>query len=337
MRQSFRWCAACSIGALAAALAGGAEAAAQVRRPLPLAAVAPAHSADSAAAQDAAAQSQQEHHGQHHDGDHANDDGGRGGHAHGGGTQGGGTTTWLLWPAVFPYWTNGGYTPAFGPYAGGSPYFTQRGMNVLAPQFAQPPAQAVAPPAPSTPAPPKTRTTNAASKARAGKFLGYGDVNFGKQSYLSAAERYKTAAQAAPDVAEPYFRQGFAYVAMGKYESAARAFRRGLRVRADWSTSPFRLDQLYGADQIAKTSHVESLAKAVEANPLDAELLMVLGLEIFFDGQQPRSEVFFTRAAQLGGNEDHLLDDFLPRPGPAGAGRPAGAAAAPKPGAKKVF
>jgi hypothetical protein len=36
----------------------------------------------------------------------------------------------------------------------------------------------------------------------------------------------------------------------------------------------------------------------------------------------------------LGGNEDRLLDRFLPQPGPAGAGKPQ---PGPKPGDKLVF
>jgi hypothetical protein len=74
----------------------------------------------------------------------------------------------------------------------------------------------------------------------------------------------------------------------------------------------------------------------VEANPLDSELLIALGMQIFFDGQQQRAEVFFARAAELGANEDNLLDSFLPRPGPAGAGKPDDPAQA-KPGGKIVF
>jgi hypothetical protein len=244
-------------------------------------------------------------------------------HHHGG--------TWLLWPPV----VLGGYP--FGPYGPGYPYFVERGFSMTLPMQ---PAAAVDPPAPApAPAPqaddkPRTRVTNAEWKARAGKFIGYGDTNFGKQSYLSAVERYKTAAEMAPDLAEPYFRQGFGFVAMGQYASAAKAFRRGLRIRSDWSDSPFRLDHIYGDDQIAKTAHIENLAKAVEANPLDAELLLALGMQIFFNGEPGRAEVFFARAAELGGNEDKLLDGFLPRPGPAGAPKPDDVK---KPGGKIVF
>jgi hypothetical protein len=251
----------------------------------------------------------------HHHGHH---------HPHHGGT-------WLIWPPIV--W--GGYPQIFPPYGPGYPSYVQRGFSVTLPA---PAPRAIQRPAPAAPAAqgdkPKVRVTNAEWKARAGKFIGFGDTNFGKQSYLSAVERYKTAAEMAPDLAEPYLRQGFAFVAMGQYESAVKAFRRGLKIRSDWSDSPFRLDQIYGDAQIAKTAHLENLAKAVEANPLDSELLVALGMQLFFDGQPERSEVFFARAAQLGGNDDKLLDDFLPRPAPAGAPRPD---KPPKPGGKIVF
>jgi hypothetical protein len=108
-------------------------------------------------------------------------------------------------------------------------------------------------------------------------------------------------------------------VAVGQYENAVKAFRRGLQIRSDWTGSPFRLDQIYGDGQIAKTGHLENLAKAIEANPLDSNLLLALGMQLFFDGQRDRAVVFFTRVAQLGGNEDRLLDSFLARPAPADA------------------
>ena len=182
-------------------------------------------------------------------------------------------------------------------------------------QPAQPPEPA------ADDAPPKRtpKSTSPEQKARAGKFLGFGDASFAEQKYLAAIERYKSASRIAPDLADPYLRQGHALVALGQYENAVKVFRRGLRIRPEWSGSPFRLNQLYGPDRIAKVSHIETLAKAVEANPLDSNLLMALGMQLFFDGQAERASVFFARVAQLGGNDDRLLNDFLPKPAPAGA------------------
>jgi Tetratricopeptide repeat len=244
-------------------------------------------------------------------------------------------------------WFDGGFPGVWnGPYVAGFPLYYPSyryvGYYVVAPPIAAPlvinpapvgvagalPAaraannQAGPAPAPERPSAPKPKTSHAQQKARAGRFIGFGDANFAKQNYNSAVERYKTAMEIAPDVAESYFRQAFAQVAMGQYDKAAAAFRRGLRIRSDWTGSPFRLDQIYDGAALAKTSHIERLAKEVEANPFDAELLLVLGMQLFFDGKQDRADVFFARAAQLGGNEDQLLDDFLPKPKPDGAADP---------------
>jgi len=220
------------------------------------------------------------------------------------------------WPTVV--------VPVWDPYAFTYPGFAQPGFGVTLPSVNPPAPQVAAPaslPAP-TPSKSKLRATSPEWKAKAGKFMAYGDTNFSKQNYLAAVERYKTAAQMAPDLAEPYFRQAFALNAQGRYENAAKAFRRGLKIRSDWSDSPLRLEQLYGPGKLAKTAHLENLAKAVEANPLDSELLIALGMQLFFNGEAQRSEVFFARASQLGANDDRLLDHFLPHPGPAGAGKP---------------
>ncbi len=233
-----------------------------------------------------------------------------------------GSSSFLFYTGVvgYPYIWTGAYTPVFSPL--GYPYFPSPNFGYVPVPFA-PVAPAPANPpkidAQEPPAKQQPKATNVEQKSKAGKFMAFGDANFGKQKYLPAVERYKTAAQLAPDLAEPYFRQACAFIAMGQYESATKAFRRGLSVRAGWANAPFRLDQIYGADKIAKTTHQENLAKAVEANPVNANLLVALGMHLFFDGQRERADVFFSRAAQLGGNEDKLLDDFLPKPGPAGA------------------
>jgi hypothetical protein len=294
----------------------------------------------------------------HHESGH--NDSGHNGHGAHHRHRHGGDGPFFVWPPIiYPWPGNVGYIPSYPSYNySGLPYGNLPYGNLALPYYIdpalsawsplQPPAaqpQAVnAPanipaPAPADPLPTpdpvksKIRVTNAATKARAGKFIGYGDANFKKQSYLSAAERYKDAARIAPDLADSFLRQGFAFVAMGNYESAARVIRRGLAIRSDWSGSPFRLDQLYGDDRITKTSHIESLAKAAEDNPLDGNLLMLLGLMLYFDGQAERSEPFFAAATQAGGNSDRLLDHFLAQPRPAGAppNDP------PKPGGKLVF
>lgn len=241
-------------------------------------------------------------------------------HHHSGQHRHGPAPSLVFWGG-YPVWS-AGYGVPIGP-AYTVPFFNDPQLLAV-PAVVDVPAPA---PAANNPVPAEPRgkphATNAEQKAKAGKFLGFGDTNFANQKYGPAIERYKLAAQVAPDLPDTYLRQGHALVALGQYESAVKAFKRGLRIRADWNDSPFRLDQLYGADQIAKTSHIETLAKAVEGNPLDSTLLWALGMQLYFDGQRDRAGVFFARVAQLGANEERLLNEMLPKPGPGGAA-PAG-------------
>ncbi len=225
-------------------------------------------------------------------------------------------------PAIYAYYPS---VPVFG-YGLSVPAASFSTAPIVVPQNVVAPRNNVAANAPArVPAipdvPPTPRTSNQEQRARAGRYLGFGDSQFAKQKYLAALGRYKTAVETAPDMAEGYLRQAFSYVAMGQYESAAKAFKRGLQVRGDWRGTPLRLDDLYADAQISKTQHLEELAKAIEINPFDSNLLLAMGLELYFDGQPERAKVFLSRVAQFGGDEK-LLEKFLQQPKPAGAPDP---------------
>ncbi len=160
----------------------------------------------------------------------------------------------------------------------------------------------------------KIKPSNAEARARARKFIEFGDAHFAKGKYHDAVQRYRMASEAAADLAESYLRQAHALAAMGQYDFAAQATRRGLAVKQNWNASPIKLDDIYGAGVAEKTAHLEALAGAVEAEPQKANLYLLIGLSLWFDGQQDRARVFFTRCAELGGNEDRLLDGFLTPP-----------------------
>lgn len=240
------------------------------------------------------------------------------------------------WSAPYPYPYPYGY---YGPYYPGpvilpplflpaesmyGPLAMRRFMGLDTVPAQAPPVIIANRPANNNPAPvvqgpvrPKVRITNAAMKAQAGKFMAFGDANFAKQNYNSALERYRTAAQTAPDVAEAYLRQGFALVAIGNYDSAARAMRRALLLQNDPAKFKLRLDNLYGENQMAKTAHLEALARAVENNELSADLLLLLGLQLYFDNQADRARPVFQRCEQLGGNDDGAIIGFLEEAAPA--------------------
>lgn len=152
------------------------------------------------------------------------------------------------------------------------------------------------------------RATNAESMATGRKFIAYGDAQFVEQEYAQAHLRYKKAAVTAPQLAQAYFRQGWALVASGRYELAVAAFKKGLDLDPDWPTSEFRLDQLYGPNRMAKTAHIDALAAAAAEEPDNPDLLFLVGVFLFFDGQPQRARPFFERMTKL----------------PAGAGVPPG-------------
>ncbi|HVX10059.1 MAG TPA: hypothetical protein VHC22_02550 [Pirellulales bacterium] len=149
-------------------------------------------------------------------------------------------------------------------------------------------------------APRKVRVANAEATARALQFIEYGDARFQRQEFLEAYQRYRKAADAAPNLADAYFRQGFAQSALGRYLPAVKSIRRGLALQPDWPKADFRLDRLYLGNRAAKQMHFERLAIAAEENPDNAEMMYLLGVELFFDRQPDRAHTFLQAAAGLG-------------------------------------
>ena len=117
--------------------------------------------------------------------------------------------------------------------------------------------------------------------------------------------------RAAPQLADGYFRQGYALAAMGRYDLAARAIKRGLGLDPTWPRSDFNNHELYGDNRLAKTAQLDAMAKAAEEKPHDADLLFLLGVLLHFDGQPDRAATFFKRAGQLAGGDDAHLRAFM--------------------------
>jgi len=154
---------------------------------------------------------------------------------------------------------------------------------------------------------PERRATNERAFALGGRFIGFGDAHFANQKYRDAYQRYKKAAEAAPILADAYFRQAFALVAQGNYPQAAKAMKRGLELDPAWPSSQFRLEELYGSNEQEKTAHLGDVARAAADEPNDADLLFLLGVLFHFDGEPGRAAPLFQRAARLsGGSPDHL-------------------------------
>ncbi|MGE0606024.1 MAG: tetratricopeptide repeat protein [Pirellulales bacterium] len=146
---------------------------------------------------------------------------------------------------------------------------------------------------------PKVRVSNPESVSRAWRWINLGDKYFVKQEFRQANQRYKNASEAAPDVPETWFRQGQAMVAQGEYTIAATAFKRGLKLEPNMAEAALDLAELYGDLKIAKQSHLESLAEAADKQPDSSDLILLVGLELYFDGQRQRAAAFLEEAARM--------------------------------------
>lgn len=155
--------------------------------------------------------------------------------------------------------------------------------------------------------------SNATARGRAWRLVEQGDARFAKGDYIQARQRYRTAAAAAPDLGEPCFRQGHALTAQGLYTRAVAVYRRGLQHDSGWPQSGFRWHQIYGDDQATEKAHRDALVAQVAEQPHNTDLLFLLGIRLYFDGQVDQARLFFRRAKQLGGDLPEL-DAFLAEP-----------------------
>jgi hypothetical protein len=173
------------------------------------------------------------------------------------------------------------------------------------------PACQIEPADPPEPRAGANRATNARSNSLAWKFIGYGDVLFAKQEYAQANDRYRKAAHSAPQLGAAWFRQGFALAAVGRCDLAAAAVKRGLKLDPAWPKSNFEIDQLFGANGPAKNAVLDALAAAAMAKPTDSDRLFILGVFLYFDGQNGRATTLFERAEQIAGDNVGHIEAFL--------------------------
>jgi tetratricopeptide (TPR) repeat protein len=123
------------------------------------------------------------------------------------------------------------------------------------------------------------------------------------ERFHEALQRYKSAIEAAPDQADTYLRQGFALIAVNQYRLAAKAFKIALQLNPNLIRNEFRLDDMYGVNQLAKAAHLEAVSREALDNPADGDLLLLVGLTLQADGEPARAQRFLLKAAELGGDE----------------------------------
>jgi tetratricopeptide (TPR) repeat protein len=170
---------------------------------------------------------------------------------------------------------------------------------------------------------------NAEFRRKAEKYIAEGDTLFRAQNFHSALQKYKLASNAAPDVAEAYWRQGHAMVATGNYDLAGGAFKRAIALSDDTTRGGFQLGDLYGTAVMTKRGHLEALAGHALERSESSDPYFLLGVFLTYDGQRERAEKFFDRAADLAGISGGHIAAFEPLEVPLIAIRPATAPALP--------
>lgn len=189
--------------------------------------------------------------------------------------------------------------------AGGGAQPGAGGFGVLAPGGGAPAGAANA------------RVSNAQARQRAARLIEIGDDYFRKQKFHDAQTRYREATTAAPDIGDGYGRQGLALTALGQYPQAAKLLKRCLNTDPRWPLLGIRLEQVFGDNKAAKTACWETLAQAAGNRPQDADLMFLVGVQLWLDGQVERAGPFFERAKFLElGDASHLAPflDALPKP-----------------------
>lgn len=229
----------------------------------------------------------------------------------------------------------GGYNPYYWPYSYGYgyPYYPRPFYGAVAPwvapvvvpaapvQFPQVAVPAVnnpavggfgvlAPENPAEKARNKPRPSTADAKARAQRQIELGDASFSRQSFMDASQHYRTASTVAADVPDGFFRQGFALFALGRYDQAAKMFRKALEMDPEWPETGFQLASLYGDNQLSKGAHLDALVQAVTKGQ-NADLLFLLGLVLFADDEPARARPYLVRARDLNIGADAHIDAFL--------------------------
>lgn len=160
--------------------------------------------------------------------------------------------------------------------------------------------------APAVPPP----LSNPTARARAWKFVEYGDRHFKRGDYRKAAERYRKAESQAQEIADIYFRQGFAEMGAGRYSEAVVAMSKGLQLKPDWPDSGFVLEELYPSAN-AKRDVFRELHRFVAQHPNNADAQYMLAVLQHFDGQSEAAELRFRRVVDLAGVAGHARA-FLP-------------------------
>lgn len=141
-------------------------------------------------------------------------------------------------------------------------------------------------------------------------FITSGNEAFAAGDYRFALRRFQQAAAALPAEPLSLFLVAQAELALGNYDSAAKAIVDGLVKQPQWPLSDYQPRQLYAPNSRDFEKHLEQLAEASAKKPRDDKLLFLVGFQLWFDGRRDEALLFFKRAAAVA-DDTTAIDRFL--------------------------
>ena len=199
---------------------------------------------------------------------------------------------------------------AYGNYGYPYPVYVPQYIPVPYPQYVPQPRPQPQPQQAAAPAPPKPRASNESARDRARSMLNHGDARLASGDYHRALQRYKSAARAASDQSDAYFRQAQAYVALGLFDKAADALRKGITRQPNWAETNYSVAEAYGQDLEALDTHRERIEGAVGDDPRNDDLWFLLGVYAYFEGERETAADAFEQAFHLGPEDRSHLRQF---------------------------
>lgn len=124
-----------------------------------------------------------------------------------------------------------------------------------------------------------------------------GQTAFREGNFGVAAQRFVQARDVEPRTARPYLYLVQAYFALGKYDEAVDALQLGLTRRPEWPHSTFQptLDFYRGLPADWK-AHRQALEASLKRQPKEANLAILLGHQLWFEGDRDGALALFRRA-----------------------------------------
>ncbi len=133
-----------------------------------------------------------------------------------------------------------------------------------------------------------------------------GELKLKRAEFDAAADAFRRAISARPDMPAAKLALGFALLGAEDYRAAAHIMRRGLRAAADWQALDVELPRVYGNSDAAEVV-LSRLQEAVEQDPQNADRRFLLGLLELFAGRYARAVEHLERAER----DDPLTEGLL--------------------------